>query len=295
MLLDAGLPSIPPPPEGGGPLPVTSIDRTPGDHPVVDDVLWGRLTAAVASAALATLNASRIARMKADRTPVTDADECSQAVLLEALDRLMPGVAVVSEEMAVHPKRLGDLFVLIDPLDGTKEFVRGSSEYTVNLAVMKDRRPAAGIVAVPASGAICRGRVGYGAEQVPMPGGSGDVRPLKVRAAPRHDAVAQLSRSHLDAATVAMLDGLHVGHRVPCGSSLKFCRIAEGSADVYPRLSPTREWDIAAGHALIVAAGGAVTRPDGGALLYGDVENDFRVPGFVAWGDQAGLLAAACK
>lgn len=269
------------------------MDRMPVDHPVVDDVLWGRLTAAVASAALVTLKASRTARMKADHTPVTDADECSQAVLLEAVERLMPGVAVVSEEMAVHPRRLGDVFVLIDPLDGTKEFVRGSSEYTVNLAIMKDRRPVVGIVAVPAAGVICRGRVGHGAEQLPMPGAPGcDVRPLKVRAAPRHDAVAQLSRSHLDDATVAMLDSLHVCHRVPCGSSLKFCRIAEGSADVYPRLSPTREWDIAAGHALTVAAGGAVTRPDGSDLLYGDVENDFRVPGFVAWGDRAGLLAA---
>lgn len=272
------------------------MDRTPVDHAVVDPELWDLLTDAVARAALATLKASRTARMKADHTPVTDGDECSQAVLLEALERLMPGVAVVSEEMAVHPTRLGDLFVLVDPLDGTKEFVKGSAEYTVNLAIMKDRQPALGIVAVPAAGVIFRGRVGDGAEQLPMPGApAADARPLKVRAAPRHDAVAQLSRSHLDAATVALLDRLHVCKRVPCGSSLKFCRIAEGAADVYPRLSPTREWDIAAGHALTVAAGGAVTRPDGGALLYGDVENDFRVPGFVAWGDRAGLLAAACK
>jgi 3'-phosphoadenosine 5'-phosphosulfate (PAPS) 3'-phosphatase len=124
---------------------------------------------------------------------------------------------------------------------------------------------------------------------------AGGVRSLKVRAAPQHDAVAQLSRSHLDSATVAMLDRLSVSQRVPCGSSLKFCRIAEGVADVYPRLSPTREWDIAAGHALIAAAGGSVTRPDGGTLVYGDAANDFLVPGFIAWGDRAGLLAAACK
>lgn len=271
------------------------MGRAPGEHPVVDDVLWGKLTAAVATAAAVTLNASRTARMKADQTPVTEADEGSQAVLLEALDRLMPGVAVVSEELAAQPKHLGDLFVLIDPLDGTKEFVRGSSEYTINLAVMKDRAPVVGIVAAPAAGVICRGRVGCGAERLPMAGTAAGGTPIKVRAAPQHDAVAQLSRSHLDAAAVAMLDRLHVGHRVPCGSSLKFCRIAEGAADVYPRLSPTREWDIAAGHALIVAAGGTVTRPDGGALVYGDVDNDFRVPGFIAWGDRAGLLAAACK
>lgn len=276
------------------------MSRAPDDHPVGDDVLWDNLTAAVASAALATLKASRTARMKPDRTPVTDADECSQAVLLEALDRLMPGVAVVSEEMAVRPHQLGDLFVLIDPLDGTKEFIRGSPEYTVNLAIIKDRAPVMGIVAVPAAGVICRGHVGHGAERLSMPGMpiAGGVRSLKVRAAPPHDAVAQLSRSHLDDATVAMLDRFsNVSQRVPCGSSLKFCRIAEGVADVYPRLSPTREWDIAAGHALIVAAGGSVTRPDGTTLVYGDVASDFLVPGFIAWGDRAGLLAAAaaCK
>jgi 3'(2'), 5'-bisphosphate nucleotidase len=275
-----------------------SIGRGPGDHPAVDDVLWAKLTAAVATAAAATLSASRTARVKADQTPITDADERSQALLMAALASLMPGVAVVSEEMAVRPSQLGDLFVLVDPLDGTKEFVKGSPEYTVNLAVMNDREPAAGIVAVPAAGVIYRGRVGRGAEQVTM---SPDntvaetVRPLRVRAAPPHGVVAEVSRSHLDPATVAVLDRLQIGNRVPCGSALKFCRIAEGAADIYPRLAPTREWDVAAGHALIVAAGGAVTRPDGGILLYGDAANDFRVPAFIAWGDRTGLLSAACK
>lgn len=273
------------------------ISRTPSDRPVVDDVLWAKLTAAVAEAAAATLSAPRTARIKADHTPVTDADECSQALLMGALARLMPGVAIVSEE-AVRPSQLGNLFMLIDPLDGTREFVNGSPEYTVNLAIIEDREPAAGIVAVPAAGVIYRGRIGSGADRVAMSPGSaagGTVRRLKVRTTPRDGVVAAVSRSHLDPATVAVLDRLHIGNRVPCGSALKFCRIAEGAADIYPRLAPTREWDVAAGHAVVVAAGGAVTRPDGGILPYGDAANDFRVPAFIAWGDRTGLLSAACK
>jgi 3'(2'), 5'-bisphosphate nucleotidase len=161
-----------------------------------------------------------------------------------------------------------------------------------------DRKPAAGIVAVPAAGLIYRGRVGRGAEQLTIPLGSAAtdaVRPLRVRAAPRDGAVAEVSRSHLDPATVAVLDRLHIDNRIPCGSALKFCRIAAGIADIYPRLAPTCEWDVAAGHAVVVAAGGAVTRPDGSILLYGDAANDFRVPAFIAWGDREGLLSAACK
>ena len=260
------------------------------DFAAVDDLLWAQLTAAVAVAAAATLDAPRAVRIKADQSPVTEADERSEALLLQALSRLMPGVDVVSEEMAVRPSRLGDIFILIDPLDGTREFIRGSGEYTVNLAVIKGREPVAGIVAAPAAGIIYRGRVRRGAEQLAM-SPQGDVlgvpRPISVRTAPPDGAVAVVSRSHLDCATVALLDRVQIDNRVPCGSALKFCRIAEGAADIYPRLAPTREWDVAAGHALVVAAGGAVTLPGGSALLYGDAANDFRVPAFIAWGDQA--------
>jgi len=118
-------------------------------------------------------------------------------------------------------------------------------------------------------------------------------RPVRVRTPPRHGVVATVSRSHLDPDTVALLDRLHIGNRVPCGSALKFCRIAEGAADIYPRLAPTREWDVAAGHALLAAAGGAVTLPDGSALLYGDTAGDFRIPSFIAWGDRTGILGTA--
>src|SRR5215475_9193978 len=138
------------------------------DQAGVDEALVAMLSEEVAAAAASTLGAPRNVRIKADQTPVTDADERSQAILMDAVARLMPGIAVVSEEMAIRPSRLGDFFVLIDPLDGTKEFVAGSSEYTVNLAIIRDREPVAGIVAVPAAGLIYRGRVRHGAERLAM-------------------------------------------------------------------------------------------------------------------------------
>jgi 3'(2'), 5'-bisphosphate nucleotidase len=268
---------------------------------IVDEALMTKLTAAVAVAAAATLDVARTGpnvRLKVDRSPVTDADERSQAILLEAAARLMPGVAVVSEEMPNLPSRLGDLFVLIDPLDGTKEYVAGSSEYTVNLAIVRDGEPIAGIVAVPAEGLIYRGIVGRGAERLAMSGDgaipdSCGPQPIHIRAAPPGSLVAAVSRSHLDAATLALLDRLGVAERTACGSALKFCRVAEGRADIYPRLATTCEWDVAAGHALVVAAGGTVTLPEGGALRYGDAASDFRVPAFIAWGDRAGVRGAA--
>jgi len=272
------------------------VGRPSGDQAIVDEALLAKLTAEVAVAAAATLTAARNVRIKADRSPVTDADERSQAILLQAMARLMPGVAVVSEEMAIRQSRLGDVFAVIDPLDGTKEFVAGSSEYTVNLAIIQDREPVVGIVAVPAEGLIYRG-TWKGAERLAMSrsgiSDSAAAQPIRIRNAPRGGVVAAVSRSHLDCATVALLDRLHVRQRVACGSALKFCRVAEGVADIYPRLATTCEWDVAAGHALVAAAGGTVTLPQGGALRYGDVAGDFRVSAFIAWGDQIGVLNAA--
>jgi 3'(2'), 5'-bisphosphate nucleotidase len=274
----------------------------PIDPPIVDGALMARLTAEVAVAAAATLEVARSGpnvRLKADRSPVTDADERSQAILLESAARLLPGVAVVSEETERRPSRLGDVFVLIDPLDGTKEYVAGSNEYTVNLAIVQGGAPIAGIVAVPAEGLIYRGVVGRGAERLAMsPDGTiaaAAAQPVRVRAAPRGGLAAAVSRSHLDPATVALLDRLGVTKRVACGSALKFCRVAEGIADIYPRLATTCEWDVAAGHALVAAAGGVLTLPEGGALRYGDAAGDFRIPAFIAWGDRAGVLAGAAS
>jgi 3'(2'), 5'-bisphosphate nucleotidase len=274
------------------------MGRPLGDQEIVDEVLLAKLSAAVAAAAAATLASARTVRIKADRTPVTDADERSHDILMKAMATLMPGIAVVSEELAIRPSRLGDVFALIDPLDGTKEFVAGSREYTVNLAIIQDREPVVGILAVPAEGLIYRGRVRRGAERLAFSGvGTGPdmaaAEPIRVRTPLRGGVVAAVSRSHLDSATIALLERLRIGHRMACGSALKFCRIAEGAADIYPRLSPTCEWDVAAGHALVAAAGGTVTLPDGGALRYGEAAGDFRIPAFIAWGDRTGVLNAA--
>jgi 3'(2'), 5'-bisphosphate nucleotidase len=278
-------------------------EAQPGGTPnrgVIDGGLWEALTRAVARAGTATLAArsNLTVRIKADHSPVTDADERSQAVLLEATARLMPGVAAVAEEMASPPSRLGEVFVLIDPLDGTKEYISGSSEYTVNLGIVRNRTPLAGILAVPACGLIYRGIVGIGAERLAMtPDGTvaspAGVSAIAVRAAPRGALMAAVSRSHLDDATVALLDCIGVAGRVPCGSALKFCRVAEGLADIYPRLGTTCEWDVAAGHALVEAAGGSVTLPDGSALEYGEAARNFRIAAFIAWGDRTGVLARA--
>src|SRR5580704_13941472 len=183
------------------------------DPAIADAALMAKLTAQVAVAAAATLDVARSGpnvRLKADRSPVTDADERSQAILLEAAARLLPGVPVVSEEMASRPSRLGDVFVLIDPLDGTKEYVAGSSEYTVNLAIVQGGVPVVGFVAVPAEGLVYRGVAGRGAERLAMShdgaiAASSAAQPIRVRAAPQGGLVAAVSRSHLDHATVALL------------------------------------------------------------------------------------------
>jgi 3'(2'), 5'-bisphosphate nucleotidase len=259
---------------------------------VLDRALVEGLSAAVAAAAVAILRISRSAldtRTKSDATPVTAADEHSQALLLAAASRLLPGVDMVAEEMAMLPAEPSDPFVLIDPLDGTKEYVSGSGEYTVNLAVVQAGRAVAGFIGVPAAGLLYRGIAGLGAERLQLlpDGRLANPTPIRTRTASQHDLVGTVSRSHLDPGTVALLDRLGVKTRLPCGSALKFCRVAEGSADVYPRLATTCEWDVAAGHALIEAAGGAVTSPAGTPLRHGNAASDYRVPAFIAWGDRS--------
>jgi 3'(2'), 5'-bisphosphate nucleotidase len=266
---------------------------------MLDHGLIEGLTRAVAEAAEAILGIGRDAidvRTKANATPVTAADERSQALLIAAVAQLMPGVDVVSEEMASLPALPGDPFVLIDPLDGTKEYVAGSSQYTVNLAVVSGGRPVAGIVAVPAAGTLYRGLAGRGAERLSLAAGrTGSPEPIRTRTAPRDGLVGTVSRSHLDPQTVALLERLGVTTRLPCGSALKFCRVAEGAADIYPRLATTCEWDVAAGHALVEAAGGAVTGPRGALFRYGNAAAHYRIDAFIAWGDPTLVPAASAK
>jgi 3'(2'), 5'-bisphosphate nucleotidase len=265
------------------------------DIMAADGRLLDELTSIVSAAAAAIVAAragSLDTRTKADHTPVTAADHAAEAVILEGLARLLPGMCVVSEEAVGRalPDRIPDRFVLVDPLDGTRELVAGRDEFTINLAIVDGRRPRLGIVAAPAQGLLWRGIEGSGAERLRLsPGAPANAAQgrsmIRTRPAPHTGLVAAISRSHLDARTEALLARLPIADRHVCGSAVKFCQIAEGSADVYPRLSTTCEWDVAAGHAVLAAAGGVVTTPQGGPLSYGWVAENFRIPAFVAWGD----------
>jgi 3'(2'), 5'-bisphosphate nucleotidase len=225
-------------------------------------------------------------RIKADGSPVTSADEAAEAVIAKGLAGLGRSVPVVSEESSEGTTRPAgsDCYYLVDPLDGTKEFIAGLDEYTVNIALLSGGLPVLGVIAAPALGLIWRGIVGQGAERLGFVGEKA-LSPQRIhsRSAPPDDLIVMVSRTHLDAATEAYLEQLPHARRVACGSSLKFCRLAEGIADHYPRFGPTKDWDLAAGHAILAAAGGIVTALDGSALKYGTV--DLRIPSFLAWGD----------
>lgn len=263
----------------------------------IDASLVAALTDLVADAAAAILAIAPAAldtRLKADKSPVTAADEAADAVIARGLIRLLPGIPVVSEESRDRPSALGETFVLVDPLDGTKEFVAGVGEYTVNVAIIAAGEPIAGFVAAPALGLVYRGVVGRGAERLRLDKAAAPVA-IRCRPAPASGLVAAASRSHFSPATAAFLDRVGVASRMDCGSSLKFCRLAEGAIDVYPRLSEISEWDIAAGHALVTAAGGLVATPDGTPLRYGRVDLGFNVPSFIAWGDPTRRIDAAWR
>jgi 3'(2'), 5'-bisphosphate nucleotidase len=226
---------------------------------------------------------------KADGSPVTEADHAADRIIAEGLARLVPDVFVLSEERAhlANPPYAGSFF-LVDPLDGTKEFVGGRDEFTVNLALVVDGTPLLGIIGAPALGLVWRGLVGRGAERLTINGASGRLaRPIRTRVTPQpgHPWVVAVSRSHADARTEAFIEARPGAVRQVLGSAVKFGRVAEGSVDIYPRLARTCEWDVAAGHAIVTAAGGRVTDSRGGALRFGAGRKDFIVPEFIAWGD----------
>jgi 3'(2'), 5'-bisphosphate nucleotidase len=271
---------------------VAADDLTGADGRLLDELTT--IVSAAAAAILAARSGSLDTRTKADLSPVTVCDEAAEAAILSGLARVLPGVTVVSEEAAskAPPATLPETFVLVDPLDGTRELVAGRDEFTVNVAIVRGGRPRLGVVAAPAQGVVWRGSEGRGAERLQLsPGAPASAArersTIRTRPAPRAGLVAVVSRSHLDAETEAFLARLPIAGRLTSGSAVKFCQVAEGAADVYPRLSTTCEWDVAAGHAVLTAAGGVLTAPDGAALGYGQIGRNFRVPAFVAWGDPA--------
>ena len=225
---------------------------------------------------------------KADRTPVTEADHAAEAIILAHLARIAPDIPVVAEEACAAGRIpvVGETFFLVDPLDGTKEFIARRGEFTVNIALVRSGAPVLGVVYAPVGGTLYAGDVAaahaFRCAQPPTDGPSGPREPLHVRAAPAAGLTAVVSRSHATPQTEQYLSAYRVHERVSVGSSLKFCLVASGEADLYPRLGPTMEWDTAAGHAVLLAAGGQVLAPGGGALRYG--KPDFRNSFFVAAG-----------
>lgn len=226
--------------------------------------------------------------VKADASPVTVADTAAEAIILEALARLLPDIPVVAEEevAAGRMPEVGMRFILVDPLDGTKEFIKRGTDFTVNIALVENGAPTLGVVYAPARSRLYAGDVATGIafafDVDPIAGAPrSEPAPLKVR--PLGDTLAAVaSKSHDTPETEAYLKACGVTDRVSVGSSLKFCLVAAGEADLYPRAGPTCEWDTGAGHAVLVAAGGRVLDLSGAPLAYGKPR--FFNRGFVAAG-----------
>ncbi len=223
---------------------------------------------------------------KCDASPVTEADRLGEAIILAGLSALAPEIPVLAEEAAAGGAipELGGEFFLVDPLDGTKEFITKTGEFTVNIALVRDGAPALGVVYAPAMSKIFLGAKGRGAF-MRRTGAGEDARPIRAREAPKDGLVAVASRSHRGPETDAFLSTLSIADFAAAGSSLKFCLIAEGLADVYPRLGRTMEWDTGAGQAVLEAAGGRVVEfGTETPLAYGKKERGFDNPYFIAWG-----------
>ena len=262
----------------------------PFDASLLDD-----LTSMMSQAAAAILSACRgplDPRRKPDLSPVTAADEAAEAIILDGVARLLPGIPVISEEATdrANLQTIRGEFILVDPLDGTLELLAGRDEFTINLALVRAGFPILGIVAAPALGLIWRTAAGSGAERLRVaPGASIDAGvesvAIRTRSLPKAGIVATVSRSHFDPATETFLAQISNVTRIISGSAIKFCRVAEGAADIYPRLAPTYQWDVAAGHAVLAAAGGSVTTPERLPLSYRPKTDGLLIPAFIAWGD----------
>lgn len=238
------------------------------------------------------------AREKADKSLVCDADERAEAIILKGLADRLPQLPVIAEEAASRGEkpRCGRAFILVDPVDGTREFLNRNGEFTINIGLVIDGVPRAGAVYAPALERMwMAGERAYTFEVTP-----GDMLPpvderrrMKVRDIPAEGLTALASRSHSDEKTEAFLSRLPIADRKSAGSSLKFCLVAEGEADVYPRFGPTMEWDTAAGDAVLRAAGGRVLDETGAVLRYGKAETQYRNGSFVAWGQKVAELSPA--
>lgn len=222
---------------------------------------------------------------KEDRSPVTEADGAAEEIILKGLKALAPDIPVVAEEEFSEGVRreIGDRFFLVDPLDGTREFINKNGEFTVNIGLIEDGQPVVGVVYAPATGRLFAGHGPDTAIEMDIKQ-AGSPKPIEARTAPKGGMTAIASRSHRDQKTEEYLNLYNINEFKSAGSSLKFCLIAAGEADIYPRHGRTMEWDTAAGHAVLAAAGGTVTKLDGSPFLYGKEEEGFANPFFVARG-----------
>ncbi|MDH3741618.1 MAG: 3'(2'),5'-bisphosphate nucleotidase CysQ [Hyphomicrobiales bacterium] len=238
-------------------------------------------------------NTNPESRQKQDSSPVTDADIAAEKIILAGLAKLEPDTSVIAEEAVAAGAEpvAADRFYLVDPLDGTREFISRNGEFTINIALIENGLPTAGVVYAPAIGRVFCGATGSGSFTADLDSQT-DVgeciwRSIETRAIPDDGAKVVASRSHRDERTNAWIEKRKVSEIVSAGSSLKFCLVAAAEADLYPRFGRTMEWDTAAGHAVLSAAGGNVVCEDGTPLTYGKHQRGFDNPGFIAFGDPA--------
>ena len=249
---------------------------------------WGAALAKITEEAAAVIlpfwkTELAVAR-KADESPVTEADRAGERLILQRLAALYPDVPVISEEHASEfgtPESIGPRFFLVDPVDGTKAFVRGDPNFTVNIGLIDHGVPVAGAVCAPATGEAW---FTTAAGAMKRSTATSVDAPARVRPWPAGKALGLVSHTMREEKAAELAAEYGFDLRAPMDSSIKMCRIAEGSADIYPRHGPTSEWDTAAGHAVLVAAGGTFTQPDGAPFLYGKADQGFRNGWFVARG-----------
>jgi 3'(2'),5'-bisphosphate nucleotidase len=225
---------------------------------------------------------------KGDGSIVTIADQRAEAIIEAGLAKLAPGVPMLGEEAASTGRipDCGARFFCVDPLDGTRGFAKGGDEFTVNIALVERGLPTHGVVLAPATGDLFAGEPGRA-----LGGREGALHPIHVRAAPAQWRIVASDFSGRDERTARFVEALD-GDVTHASSSIKFCRIAEGVADLYPRFGDVCEWDAAAGHAILRAAGGDIMRLDGDPLRYGNAADKFLIHGFIAYSGDAAKAAA---
>lgn len=265
------------------------MTASPSDDEIAE--FFATITLEAAIPVLEVYAGGAVPRLKADETPVTEADLKAEEVILRRLGSGLPGVPVISEEAAATSglTGVGDVFILVDPLDGTREFLARNDEFTVNIGMIRNGLPVCGAVYAPALGRLWFG--GSLSYEVRLSAGdklstTSRRRRLRTRRAPpRLDVLT--SRSHDSTCTNEFLARIPVATRRPMGSSLKYGILASAEADLVPRFGPTMEWDTAAGDAVLRAAGGMTYDTEGNPLFYGKASAAFRNPDFTAWGDPA--------